>query len=321
MFRRARPAPRRSIRSREKSTQNRSTSAFAITPGTSPTLPPISPASRSRCWSRTADSVRRPRRRSRVPCSITTFSGRSRACLRCPAPDRASRKTKATSAHGKILRAAGQDLGSARAPRGQLPHGGSTGDRRHRAHHAVFRVGPEYFARYEPGYVAGICVVADVDSGEHSAATIGAGGSAAVYLGCAAADRGGAWRNRGQWIAPLAQFRLCPLSAFRADEDRAPADACLVFSEARNARSLPRFHPRGGAHRRAGLADQTRARSGYRADDRRFRVLRALPCGSVVEDHARPPGRGRRGSAAGLAATARLPAGTNTDLPRPGARA
>src|SRR5947207_36984 len=97
MFRRARPAPRRSIRSREKSTQSRSTSAFAIMPGISPTLPPISRGSRSPCWSRTADSVRRPRRRSRVPCSIITFSARSRARPRRPAPDRESRKTKATS--------------------------------------------------------------------------------------------------------------------------------------------------------------------------------------------------------------------------------
>src|SRR5256886_5200139 len=103
MFRRARPAPRRSIRSREKSTQNRSTSAFAIMPGTSHTLPPISPGSRSQCWSRTADSGRRPRRRSRVPCSIITFSARSRARPRRPAPDRESRKTKATSAVGKFF--------------------------------------------------------------------------------------------------------------------------------------------------------------------------------------------------------------------------
>src|SRR6266849_5356638 len=97
MVRRARLAPRRSIHSREKSTQNRSTSAFAIMPGTSPMLPPISPGSRSRYWSRTADSVRRPRRRSREPYSITTFSGKSHALRRRPAPDRASRKTKATS--------------------------------------------------------------------------------------------------------------------------------------------------------------------------------------------------------------------------------
>src|SRR5450631_323484 len=81
-----------------------------------------------------------------------------------------------------------------------------------------------------------------------------------------------------------------------------------------------RFRPRGRAHRRAGLADQARARSGYRADDRRVRFLRALSRGTVVEDHGRPPDRGRRGRAADLAAPARLSTGTDTDLSRSDAR-
>ena len=126
---------------------------------------------------------RRPRRRSRAPCSTTISSGRRRPEPRRPAAARArptTRATKASRTMEKFYALLVPDLGNPGAPRGQLPHGGGAGDRRHRPHHALFGIGSEHRTRHEPGAVAGIRAGADVDRGQRFSATARASRAAAL---------------------------------------------------------------------------------------------------------------------------------------------
>ena len=159
---RARPAPRRSIRSRASATRRASTSACAIMRGTRPTRRPTSRRSRWPCWSRTADSARRRRRRSRGSCSTTTCSGRSR--VRLPAAARPSRRASPTTSptDGEARRIARQGLAADRAPDRQLPDGRGAGDRRRRHDHAGIGVRPERRPPDQPGAVARLRAGADV---------------------------------------------------------------------------------------------------------------------------------------------------------------
>ena len=118
-FRRARPEPRSSTRSRARSTSPaRSTSACAITPGTSPTRRWTSRRSRWRCWSRTAASARRPPRRSRAPSSTITCLASRRALPLHPRQAagvrRRERLIAPAPAHGQFLRIARARLGGPR---------------------------------------------------------------------------------------------------------------------------------------------------------------------------------------------------------------
>ena len=211
----ARPEPRRCSRSRARSTsRRRSTSACAITPGSSPMRRRTSRASRSRCWWRTAASARRRRRPIARQVLDYYLIGKTEAGRRrVPAPAR--RRGRERLRHGRASCAPG--LGGAHPPHGRFPARGARSRIVGVGLVTLFSAADQNLARVASqagslGFALVLMwIVANVPPQTLARVAV------PLYVaGGAAARRGGALRHRRERLAALAESRRSRASSRRS---------------------------------------------------------------------------------------------------------